>query len=58
MSKFTKIQAMHDIKINNKILIRKGTKGMILDIKDNNIPFVRFSTGKMITISSNMLLAL
>ena len=58
MSKFTKIQAMHDIKVNNKILIRKGTKGMILDIKENNIPFVRFSTGKMITISSNMLLSL
>ena len=58
MSKFTKIQVLHDIKVNNKLLIRKGTKGMILDIKENNIPFVRFSTGKMLTISSNMLLAL
>ena len=57
MSKYTKIEAYKDITINNQLIVRKGTKGMILDIKENNIHFVRFSTGRMITISSNMLLA-
>lgn len=58
MSRFTNIEALQDITVNNKLLVRKGTKGMILDVKEDNLHRVRFSTGKMITLSSKLLLAL
>jgi hypothetical protein len=58
MSKFTPIQATKDITVNNKVIVRKGTKGLILEIKENNLHYVRFSTGKMLTLASSLLLAL
>ena len=57
MSRFLQVKATKDIILNNKLIVKKDTKGMILNI-NNNIPFVRFSTGRMINISSAMLLAL
>ena len=57
MSKFLKVKATKDIIVNNKLIARKDTIGIILNIV-NNTPFVRFSNGKMIYISTNMLLAL
>ena len=57
MSRFLQVKASKDIILNNKLIVKKGTKGMILNI-NNDIPFVRFSTGKMINIASAMLLAL
>jgi hypothetical protein len=57
MSKFTKVEAKSDITFNSKLLARKGTKGTILDVLENNLYFVRFSTGKLMTISSRFLLA-
>ena len=54
MSKFTKIQALHDITHNNKLIAKKGTKGMILHF-ENELPYVRFSTGIMIAIPNNYL---
>lgn len=57
MSRFLQVKVTKDIILNNKLIVKKNTKGMILNI-NNNIPFVRFSTGRMINISSAMLLAL
>lgn len=57
MSRFLQVKATKDIILNNKLIIKKDTKGMILNI-NNGIPFVRFSNGKMINIASTMLLAL
>ena len=57
MSRFLQVKASKDIILNNKLIVKKGTKGMILNI-NNDIPFVRFSNGRMINIASTMLLAL
>ena len=54
MSRFTKIQASQDIKKGNKLIAKKGTKGMILHF-ENELPYIRFSTGIMVTIPSNYL---
>lgn len=57
MSKFTKVAVTKDIKENGRLIVKQGTKGMILRLTDSN-PFVRFSTGKIIEIPVHMLLAL
>jgi hypothetical protein len=56
MSKFTQVKATKDITVNGIVIVRQGTKGTILRFNEN--PFVRFSTGRMIEIPTNLLLAL
>lgn len=55
MSKFAQVEATKDIKVNGRLIVKAGTKGMILRLTETN-PFVRFSTGRMIEIPKNMLL--
>jgi len=57
MSKFTKVAVTKDIEVNGRLIVKQGTKGMILRLTENR-PYVRFSTGKMIEIPVHMLLAL
>lgn len=55
MSKFAKVEVVKDIKVNGRLIVKQGTKGMILRLTNEN-PFVRFSTGIMLEISKHMLL--
>lgn len=54
MSKFTKIVAMKEIRENGKVLARKGTKGIVLEIT-NNLYKVRFSTGIICQLTGNII---
>lgn len=57
MSKFTKIVANKEITEKGRVLARKGTKGMVLEIKDNSYK-VRFSTGIICQLTGNIISAI
>jgi hypothetical protein len=57
MIKFAKVIVTKDIIIKGILIVKAGTKGMILRLTESN-PFVRFSTGRMMKIPKHLLMVL